>query len=201
MSLFFRLLGEGEKGAALAKAVRSVAAGKPDARVFEVAPQSFSQVPGAPFAYWVSETCRALFLSLSALETGNRIARRGVNTNDDSRFLRLCWEVSGLPWHLHVKGGEFSPYYADPHVSLNWRKDGDELEAERVTARVYRFAIVPSRESYFRPGLTWPRRSQKGLAFRAMPAGCIFGDKGPAALARLPRFDPHTGDFRVGGRT
>ena len=53
MSLFFRLLGEEEKGAALAEAVRSVVVGEPDARVFEVAPESFVQVPGAPF-FWSS---------------------------------------------------------------------------------------------------------------------------------------------------
>ncbi|HQP89323.1 MAG TPA: hypothetical protein PLL76_23975, partial [Thermoanaerobaculia bacterium] len=36
-------------------------------------------------------------------------------------------------------------------------------------------------EAYFRPGLTWPRRTS-GLSFRAMPRGCIFGDKGPGAF-------------------
>ncbi len=35
---------------------------------------------------------------------------------------------------------------------------------------------------YFRPGLTWPRRTTSGLSLRAMPAGCIFADKGPAAF-------------------
>jgi hypothetical protein len=54
-SLFLRLLGEEDKGVALAEAVRSVAAGAANRRVFEVAPESFEQVPGTPFAYWVSE--------------------------------------------------------------------------------------------------------------------------------------------------
>lgn len=39
-----------------------------------------------------------------------------------------------------------------------------------------------SLDAFFRPGLTWPRRTTSGLALRAMPAGCIFADKGPAAL-------------------
>ena len=58
MSLFLRLLGEEDKGAALLEAVRAVAAGEADPRVFDVEPASFEQVPGAPFAYWVSERIR-----------------------------------------------------------------------------------------------------------------------------------------------
>ena len=34
---------------------------------------------------------------------------------------------------------------------------------------------------FFRPGLTWPSRTN-GLSFRVLPAGCIFGHKGPAAF-------------------
>ncbi|MFM7202627.1 MAG: hypothetical protein ACKO6N_17720, partial [Myxococcota bacterium] len=35
---------------------------------------------------------------------------------------------------------------------------------------------------FFRPGLTWPLRTQAGFGIRVMPAGCIFGHKGPAAF-------------------
>lgn len=38
-----------------------------------------------------------------------------------------------------------------------------------------------SAQHFFRPGLTWPRRTN-GLSFRVLPAGCIFADKGPAAF-------------------
>lgn len=47
---------------------------------------------------------------------------------------------------------------------------------------------IRSTEHYFRPGLTWPRRTQGGLGLRAMPAGCIFADKGPAAFASSDDF-------------
>lgn len=42
--------------------------------------------------------------------------------------------------------------------------------------------IIKSTDFYFRPGLTWPRRTQGGLSLRVLPAGCIFADKGPAAF-------------------
>jgi len=57
-----------------------------------------------------------------------------------------------------------------------------ELLAERVTTRKYKFAIVPSRELYLRPGLTWTLRTKSELSMRVMPKGCIFGSKGPAVI-------------------
>ena len=35
---------------------------------------------------------------------------------------------------------------------------------------------------YFKPGLTWPLRTQRGFNVRLMPRGCIFGHKGPAII-------------------
>ncbi|TCO82984.1 hypothetical protein EV699_10329 [Plasticicumulans lactativorans] len=149
---------------------------------FEVDPSAFGAVTGSPFAYWVSDALRAVFARLPKLESQGRVARRGVNTNDDYRFLRLLWEVSGDHWALHVKGGPWSPFHADPQMKVKWGQSGEEMLAERVTTRTYKFAIVPSRELYFRPGLTWTRRTKGELSIRALPAGCIFGDKGPAAI-------------------
>ncbi|WP_116807326.1 BREX-1 system adenine-specific DNA-methyltransferase PglX [Steroidobacter cummioxidans] len=149
---------------------------------FEVDPRAFGAVTGSPFAYWVSDALRAVFARLPKLESRGRVARRGVNTNDDYRFLRLAWEVNGDHWALHVKGGPWSPFHADPQMKVKWGQNGEEMLAERVTTRAYKFAIVPSRELYFRPGLTWTRRTKGELSVRALPAGCIFGDKGPAAI-------------------
>jgi hypothetical protein len=143
----------------------------------------FASVPGSPFAYATPSGVLRAFSDLPALEHDDtRVAKRGVNTNDDERFLRLCWECFGSKWSLHVKGVAFARFYSDPHLLVNWGDDGAELTAERVTDRIYKFAIVPSRELYLRPGLTWSLRTQRGTSFRVMPAGCIFGSKGPAIV-------------------
>ena len=42
-------------------------------------------------------------------------------------------------------------------------------------------------EDYFKPGLTWPRRTQRGFNLRVMPQGCIFADKGPAIFPTRER--------------
>ena len=66
-TLFFRLLQHDDKSVALAKAVDAVRTGRSSEIVHEVTPESFRKVPGSPFAYWVSESLRELFLSLSPL--------------------------------------------------------------------------------------------------------------------------------------
>ena len=181
-TLFLRILEElYDKEAGLKQAIACSEATR-GALWFEVDPHDFSMIPGSPFAYWVREQLRLLYSTQQPLESDGRVARRGINSNYDERFLRLTWESYGEPWALHVKGGVWSPYYADPHMNVKWGKDGEELKAQRVTCRTYKTAIVPSEELYFRPGLTWSRRTKRALSMRVLPARCIFGDKGPAII-------------------
>ena len=51
---------------------------------------NFSKIPGAPVAYWVSETMLSVFTNGRAFggET-----KKGVLTGDNSRFLRIWHEV------------------------------------------------------------------------------------------------------------
>jgi len=59
--------------------------------------------------------------------------KQGLATADDFRFVRAWWEISpptvgrgceetvqGKRWAPFAKGGEYSPYYADVHLVVNW---------------------------------------------------------------------------------
>jgi len=170
MTTFLRLLADKDKQNALASAIRSGGDS-----VFEVDPTSFCQVPGAPFAYWVSEPVREVFRRLPAFENSERSARQGLATADDFRFVWDWWEVLSNRWFSLAKGGAYSPYYADVHLVVNWSSDGDELAT-------FAGSVVRNPDYYFRPGLTWPRRTSSGISLRALPANCIFADKGPVAF-------------------
>jgi hypothetical protein len=179
VTLFLRLLQETDKQEALLDVVR-----KGGARLYSAAPTSFRQVPGAPFAYWVSDSIRRKFVEAAPLGRSALVAS-GTGTLDDFRFLRTWWEVAAGPtWHSFAKGGAFSPMYYDQPLVVRWAEDGAEMKAWIV----FRYGgghwarNIRSTEHYLRPGLTWPRRSQVGLSLRAMPSGCIFADKGPAAF-------------------
>ncbi len=187
MTLFLRLLAETDKAAALAEVCRRQRAEGGDPRVFEVAPEAFDAVPGKPFAYWVSNAVRETFQRLPTFDSEGRTARRGPSTCDDLRYLRLFWEIDvnhfhGYgEWRPFSKGGVFSRFYSDIYLAVDW-------EPRRST--FLGFFGRPGREierpesvdSFFRPGLTWPRRTTSGLSLRVMPSGCIFADKGPAAF-------------------
>jgi hypothetical protein len=178
MTLFFRLLEDEDKAVALRLVARS-----PDARVYEVDPKLFGRIPGSPFAYWVSKNILDVFL----LPHGERHfgAYSGGKTLDDTRFIRASWEILQPHWRPFAKGGTFSPYYADVYLCLYWKDNGAALKEYLVDYRQRHgwspnwTAELHSAEHYFRPGLTWPRRTN-GLSFRALPSGCIFADKGPA---------------------
>ena len=79
-TLFFRLLDQKDKAAALSEAVDAVREGHMrNAVVHAVDPASFRQVPGSPFAYWVSDRLRRLFTELPPFEAEGRTAKRGSN--------------------------------------------------------------------------------------------------------------------------
>ena len=181
-TVFLRVLEAGDKAAALLGAVRDPEWAKSRQR-FEVDPRSFASVPRSPFAYWVSERLRRLFKELPPFEGEERTAKCGAGTLDDFRFLRLDWEParSSGHWVPFAKGGAFGRFYSDLYLRLAWAAGGAEIQCF-VEAKVGSATRkIQAQSWYFRPGLTWPRRTN-GLSLRAMPAGCIFADKGPAAF-------------------
>jgi hypothetical protein len=100
---FFRLLHHDDKAAALRAAVAALNQQQPPADTYAVDPASFAQVPGSPFAYWVSEKVRGLFKELSQFEIEGRIVRLGDHPDSDFRYLRLFWEVlknSSRTWFI-----------------------------------------------------------------------------------------------------
>ena len=178
MSHFLRLLGEDDKSAALLTACQTLRQGGEDHRNFEIAPESFDAVPGKPFAYWVSDEIREIFKRLPPFEGDGRTVRVGLQTSDDFRFLRDWWEIdcdeSAPKWRPFAKGGAFSPFYADVHLSINWMDGGAELIA-------FPLCVIRNPDYYFRSGITWPLRAHR-FSPQLMPAGCVFSVRGYSAF-------------------
>jgi len=187
MTVFLRLMADADKETALADCCEALRGGGADARVFDVAPEAFKAVPGAPFAYWIGEAIRQAFLDHPRFEREERVARQGGVNGDDFRWLRIWFECSGhtpafdsLSFVSILKGGSFSEFYADPYLVARWSETAQTFFS--FNGLPHRPSLQPaSFDFYFRPGLTWPRRTN-GLSFRVMPRGCIFADKGPAVF-------------------
>jgi hypothetical protein len=170
--------------------VLSEAIGGSDPRNFFVCnPSSFNALPGRTFGYWISEKVRQLFVSMPLFRNNDR--RLACITNpagDDTRYFRCFWEPPvefigcTKRWASLAKGGEFSRFYADQHLAVRW--DDRIGSYTGFLGTPHRPLIRPaSSDHFFRPGLTYSRRSQKGFSVRALPAGTIFHDKGPGIFA------------------
>ena len=195
MTVFIRLLDASvdEKAATLRSAVGSIcreaAQGDPlHSGVFERLPTQFATVPGSPFPYWANSALLSAFSTNGPFASDGRMTRQGLATANDLRFLRCWWEItSSLHWSPFAKGGRYSPFYYDLDLVLHWtRGNTDALElkafAESTPNTTHWSRRIPCVDLYFRRGLTWPLRSQRGLSVRVLPAGSIFGQKGSAAF-------------------
>jgi hypothetical protein len=190
-STFLRLLGsEGREERVLAS-VENLAGGLSDDSTYAVDQTEFFKLPYAVYGYWCSSELRNAFARLPQVEGNIAEVRQGLATSNDGRFLRLRWEVDDVDlstdgWASLAKGGEFSPYHDDIHLSVRWHHNGREMK-ETVCAK-YPYIngnwgfVVKNSDWYFRAGLTYPRRTNKRFAPRALPANCAFADKGPAIV-------------------
>lgn len=157
------------------------------APAFPVSRQRILRLPAAKVLYDLPLKVDALLRSESLFEPTGGTAREGMKTFDNTRFLRLKWEVAPTSigpsgsWEWYAKGGTTSAFYGDLHLVLGWCGEGDQLKEvnKRVNGST---AQVRQASKYWRTaGCTYSRRGHR-FAVRLLPAGCVFSDKGPAIL-------------------
>ncbi len=150
----------------------------------DVARRDFAAIDGHPLAYERVGILAPIFRESLALDPALAVAAQGLATAADERFVRCYWEIpgdaqgEGRAWIPFAKGGEFCRFYADIYLVVNW--------TEPSIAAMQEVGRVQNVDHYFKAGLTWPLRTQRGFNLRVMPKGCIFGHKDPAVLPRDP---------------
>ena len=168
-----------DKGSAIVEAISSAHA---------VLKSDLAAIPGAPFAYWVSESVQQLFRNFPPLEGEHTAVRKGGYSGDDFRRVRAWWEVEpqkiGVAegWVPYAKGGSQIPYYREPVVVAAW--DHRRRTYREFYGRPGRPSELPDNvDYYFRPGLYWTRRTQAGFSARILPEGFALSDRSPAAFS------------------
>ena len=162
---------------------------------------SFSQIPGAPTAYWVGPNVLSDFMSETKVDTVSE-TRIGMATADNDRFMRFWHEVdiskasnecssrqeaieSGRKWFLYYKGGTFRKWYGNTDYVVNWKSDGEEIQSfkdlatGRIRSHNYNLDYI------FRPGLTFTAISSSSFACRIMQNG-LFGSGG-SGICRIEK--------------
>ncbi len=159
--------------------VRSIWSGDTSTR-FDVARRDFGTIEGSPLAYKQIGLVPHLFREAPPLDPSWAKTAQGLATADDPRFVRNHWEVlrekidESNDWVPFAKGGEFSRFYSDVYLVVFWQDNGEAI-------RKFEGAYIRNEREYFKPGLTWPLAGGS-FSMRRMPAGCIFGHKGPAVF-------------------
>lgn len=183
MTLFIRCLAARDKQQSLSIAAESYRKGKKHSSLYSVEATEFNCIPGSPFTYWIKDPIRRIFSQGTRFETASRVAKQGIATADDFRFLRAWWEVPDHPekWKSFAKGGGFSPLYADLDLVVNWKNGGSEIKEFRDENGKIRSR--PQNLDYcLRRGITWSLRPSKDGSFRAMPENTVFSIMGSAAF-------------------
>jgi hypothetical protein len=174
-SAWVRLVRTSQKAETLQSSVAHIES-KPSTYI--VHNRALATLPESICAYWMSDGLRQLCRSPATLESSGVSARKGAETGDDSRHVRLSWELDAQTlgankrWLRLAKGGDFRRFWDDPHNALRRQETPGEFVRWRR-----------GDPSWFgASGLTWPLRN-KSFGVRVLPEGTAFGDKGPGAFA------------------
>jgi len=161
---------------------------------FELARSGLTALHQARILYRLPTDLRHV-MSERSFEPHFGTAREGPKTFDNARFLRLRWEVpraanSAVGWIPFAKGGEYFFGVSPPHLAVNWRNDGSELRALNQSLNGSTSQVRQASKYWYREGVTYSKRSQRGFSARLLPAGTIFSSNGPAVLAETKGVTP-----------
>lgn len=152
-------------------------------------------IPTAPLVYSASENILRILNSPVRLNSV-ALARQGLATSDNNRFLRTFWEVpagESDDWPSYLKGGRYQKWAGLDWLAIDWRHNGAAVKAKAGDLYGSVTRTIKNQDFYFRPCLTYTLMSRGSLGVRKARPGpfdvggmCIFSDSVPlGALAAL----------------
>ena len=160
--------------------------------------ESFTKIPGAPTAYWVSDNfIRDFELGDSFVTFGE--PKSGVMTGDDTKFVHSWYEpsfddigfgiknsqemiVSNKKWFPVTRGGTFRRWYGNLEDVVFLENDGYAI---KNNGKNYR---LRDKKYYFQEGITWTMISSYKLSVRVAEQGILFGNGGPTTFVKTNIF-------------
>lgn len=164
-----------------------------------IAKQSdFDSIPGSIYGYWLSESVFSHLKNDEMLETEG-VARQGLSTSDNNRFLRFWYETEfgrigfdctscedtnnmSIRWFPYNKAGNFRKWSAISEYVVNYQNDGSEIKQTVMKKYPYLNGpgfVVKNTDKYFQHGITWNDVATGLFCCRYIPDGYIFADAGP----------------------
>ncbi len=153
-------------------------------RTFMRRKEIFSLLPGSPLAYWSSPNVVRTLATADPLQP--EFGYAGLGASPHSFFFRLAWEVPPKSlhdgdWRRICRGGDYSPFYRDNPLVIDWFFDGKRVKDYILEMYPYLNGNygwkIQDEDRYGLPGLTWGKRNER-FNVQIMPAGHIFTDEG-----------------------
>lgn len=162
---------------------------------------NFAKIPGSPVAYWVSD---AFLQAFTEKKIGDfALARNGMKTGDNGKFVRLWWEPqenklclyakdaseavkSGKKWFPYNKGGEYRKWYGNNEYIVDWEREGQVVigNAKIEKRNVQDYPL----ELKFKPLVTWSLITSSQPSFR-YKVSCICDIAGMSLWSRKQNED------------
>ena len=160
---------------------------------FTAQQDNFSKIPGAPVAYWVSEAVYNAFIKGTQL---GELAdpRQGLATGNNDTYLRGWFEPrfddigfnykstsdfheSRKKYAPYNKGGTFRKWYGNRELVIRF----DKKHYEQL---LWVGNHLPSRQRYFKKGISWSALTSGGFSGRYCDDGFVFDTKGSSCFFR-----------------
>lgn len=188
---------EGEKNASLLEAIRNPQCGW----FFRASAADFKKIPGSPIAYWVSIQVRNSFSDYPRLEDCAP-TRKGMVTARNEVYVRNWFEVSQrecgfdefqdrisanasqLKWFSYLKGGGYRKWYGNKFDVVNWKNDGELLQATRHPSEDRVWATNFNLEYIFKPNVNWGAITSAEFSARISFGGELFDAGGSACFPK-----------------
>ena len=138
---------------------------------------NFSKIPGAPVAYWVSDSMRSVFSKGVQLNTVASVFE-GLKTRDKDRFLRYWFEVCSARWLHYAKGGAFRRWYGNGEYVVDWGTDGTDI-------RNFKKSSGANFQYYFSPAVTYSAMTSKKFSGRFIDNQLFGGGGGGITNSQL----------------
>ena len=146
------------------------------------------EIPGSTLCYWLQNTAIDHLSKSPRFKRDGRDVRQGMASGDNFRFLRLYWEIPTFEathvheWAPYAKGGDYSPFYRDIELCINWSNGGREVKTVASILYGSESRTIKSQDKYFKPGLTFTIYTVKGFNIRPLPSGCVFDVAGSSVF-------------------
>ncbi|WP_375710084.1 BREX-1 system adenine-specific DNA-methyltransferase PglX [Leuconostoc mesenteroides] len=159
---------------------------------------NFNKIQGAPISYWASEKDLDNFEYSKLGEIAE--LRLGMATADNTRFLRMWFEISleniGFSvhdrqeaknslkkWFPYNKGGEYRKWYGNNEYVVNWENDGLEIQSFKGTngkVRSHNYNL----DYIFKPAITWNALTSGSFSSRYSEHGYLFDNAGSSMFTK-----------------